>query len=59
MKVRDFPPTLAYKFTLFGVAIRRRSSGVERVGLVASSFQFFSSLGSVFAEEVGDLLIFI
>ena len=26
---------------------------VERVGLVASSFQFFTSLGAVFAEEVG------
>ena len=58
MKVRDFPPTLAYKFTLFGVAIRRRSSGVERVGLVASGFQFFGCLGSVFAEEVGDFFLF-
>ena len=27
---------------------------VEGIGLVASSFQFFSCLGSVFAEEVGD-----
>ena len=28
---------------------------VEGVGLVASSFQFFSRLGSMFAEEFGDL----
>ena len=27
---------------------------VEGVGLVASSFQFFTRLGSVFAEEVDD-----
>ena len=26
---------------------------VERVGLVASSFQFFTRLAAVFAEEVG------
>jgi len=28
---------------------------VEWVGLVASSFQFFTRLAAVFAEEVGDL----
>jgi len=28
---------------------------VEGVGLVASSFQFFSCLGSVFAKEVGNI----
>ena len=28
---------------------------VERVGLVASSFQFFTRLAAVFAEEVGDI----
>jgi hypothetical protein len=27
---------------------------VERVGLVASSFQFFTRLAAVFAEEGGD-----
>jgi len=27
---------------------------VEEVGLVASSFQFFTTLAAVFAEEVGD-----
>ena len=30
---------------------------VERVGLVASSFQFFTRLAAVFAEEVGDYVI--
>ena len=31
---------------------------VERVGLVASGFQFFTRLGSVFAEEVGGFWLF-
>ena len=30
---------------------------VEWVGLVASSFQFFTRLGAMFAEEVGDFVI--
>jgi len=30
---------------------------VERVGLVASSFQFFSCLAAVFAEEVGGFFV--
>jgi hypothetical protein len=39
-------------------SLKRQPEGVqvvEGVGLVASSFQFFSCLGSEFAEEVGDL----
>ena len=39
------------------VALEQQPCGVqvvEWVGLVASGFQFFSSLGSVFAEEFGD-----
>ena len=31
---------------------------VERVGLVASSFQFFLRLAAVFADEVGDFILF-
>ena len=30
---------------------------VEGIGLVASSFQFFTRLGSVFAEEVNNFLL--
>ena len=30
---------------------------VERVGLVASSFQFLTRLAAVFAEEVGGFLL--
>ena len=29
---------------------------VEGVGLIASSFQFFSSLAALFAKEVGDII---
>ena len=39
-------------------SLKRQPEGVqvvEGVGLVASSFQFFSCLGSVFADEVDDL----
>ena len=32
---------------------------VERVGLVASGFQFFTRLAAVFAEEVGEFRITI
>ena len=55
MKVRDFCPHLpAHNLP----CLERQSEVdqvVEEVGLVASSFQFFSRLGSMFAEEVGDL----
>ena len=40
--------------------VERQPEGVqvvEGVGLVASGFQFFTRLGSVFAEEVGDIAI--
>ena len=40
----------------FATAAEQQPCGVqvvERVGLVASSFQFFTRLAGVFAEEVG------
>jgi len=47
---------------LLTVALEQQPSGVqvvEGVGLVASGFQFFSCLAAVFAEEVGNLLLFV
>ena len=53
MKVRDFCPHLS----AHNLPCLERQSEVyqvvEEVGLVASGFQFFTRLGSVFAEEVG------